>query len=164
MGKSPRAWYERYQSAVTRNGLSSSPHDSALFACHSSSEPVILLLYVDDMIITGLDTSDGSQVFLVNVVYLGILTPFRNNNLLDNYNINSMNSIMYLLLFVPVLKTSLSGENIKPNNQAYELFLFEFQYPVKFWTTNALVPIKSSYIVYSKMELQVFGLASELQP
>jgi len=50
--------------AVTRNGFSSSPHDSALFACHSSSEPIILLLYVDDMIITGPDTSDGSQVFL----------------------------------------------------------------------------------------------------
>lgn len=64
MGKSPCAWYEHYQSAVTRNGFSSSPHDSALFACHSSSEPIILLLYVDDMIITGPDTSDGSQVFL----------------------------------------------------------------------------------------------------
>ena len=112
MGKSPSAWYERYQSAVTRNGFSSSPHDSALFACHSS-EPVILLLYVDDMIITGPDTSDGSQVFLVNVVYLGILTPFRSNSLFDNYNINSMNSIMYLLLLVPVLKPSLSGGKYK---------------------------------------------------
>lgn len=54
MGESPHAWYERYQSAVTRNGFSSSPHDSALFACPSSSKPVILLLYVDDMIITTL--------------------------------------------------------------------------------------------------------------
>jgi len=59
-------------------------------------------------------------------------------------------------------------ENIKPNIQAYELFLFEFQYPVKFWTTNALVPITGVPILYNQrtliMELQVFGLASELQP
>lgn len=58
-------------------------------------------------------------------------------------------------------------ENIKPNNQAYELFLFEFQYPVKFWTSNALVPITGAPILYTQrtliMELLVFGLASELR-
>lgn len=62
MGESPRAWYERYQSAVTRIGFSSSAHDSALFVRHSSSGPVILLLYVDDMIITGPDTAGIMEV------------------------------------------------------------------------------------------------------
>lgn len=80
-----RAWYEHYQSAVTRNGFSSSAHDSTLFASHASSEQIILLVFVDDMIITGPETSDGSQVFLVNLGLVGILTPFRNYSLFDNY-------------------------------------------------------------------------------
>lgn len=59
-------------------------------------------------------------------------------------------------------------ETIKPNSQTYELFLFEFLYPVKFCTTNVLVPITGAPVLPNQgtliMELHVFGLDSELQP
>jgi hypothetical protein len=52
--KAPHAWFERFASVVTAAGFSPSAHDPALFV-HCSSYGRTLLLYVDDMIITGDD-------------------------------------------------------------------------------------------------------------
>ena len=52
--KAPRAWFQRFASVVTAAGFSASTHDPALFV-HTSSRGRTLLLYVDDMIITGDD-------------------------------------------------------------------------------------------------------------
>lgn len=56
--QAPRAWYERFSNVVTSLGFTSSPHDSALFVRLTSAGRILLLLYVDDMIITG-DDSNG---------------------------------------------------------------------------------------------------------
>lgn len=56
------AWYERFQSAIVKIGFLSCAHDSALFVCQSSSGPIILLLYVDDMIITDADSTGILEV------------------------------------------------------------------------------------------------------
>jgi hypothetical protein len=51
--QAPRAWFQRFASAVTAAGFSASSHNSALFVHTSSRGRTLLLLYVDDMIITG---------------------------------------------------------------------------------------------------------------
>jgi hypothetical protein len=53
--QSPCAWFERFASVVTVAGFSPNAHDPALFVHTSSHGRTLLLLYVDDMIITGDD-------------------------------------------------------------------------------------------------------------
>lgn len=58
--QAPRAWFEKFRTFILTYGFSPSPHDSATFTCTSDHGIVILLLYVDDMVITGSDL-DGIQ-------------------------------------------------------------------------------------------------------
>jgi hypothetical protein len=53
--QAPRAWFERFTSVVTAAGLTPSDHDPALFVHASKRGRTLLLLYVDDMLITGDD-------------------------------------------------------------------------------------------------------------
>ena len=53
--QAPRAWFQRFASVVLGAGFSASNHDPALFVHTSSRGRTLLLLYVDDMIITGDD-------------------------------------------------------------------------------------------------------------
>ncbi|CAM9001867.1 unnamed protein product [Rhodiola kirilowii] len=53
--QAPRAWFERFSSVITAAGFSPSAHDPALFVHTSSRGRTLLLLYVDDMLITGDD-------------------------------------------------------------------------------------------------------------
>ncbi|KAJ9554225.1 hypothetical protein OSB04_018270 [Centaurea solstitialis] len=56
--QAPRAWFEKFSKTVLSLGFSASNYDSGLFTRTSDSESILLLLYVDDMIITG-DDSNG---------------------------------------------------------------------------------------------------------
>ncbi|KAL4023389.1 hypothetical protein IC575_017141 [Cucumis melo] len=51
--QAPRAWFATFSSTITQLGFTSSSHDSSLFTRQTSRGIVLLLLYVDDMIITG---------------------------------------------------------------------------------------------------------------
>ncbi|CAM8968928.1 unnamed protein product [Rhodiola kirilowii] len=53
--QAPRARFERFSSVITAAGFSPSAHDPALFVHTSSRGRTLLLLYVDDMLITGDD-------------------------------------------------------------------------------------------------------------
>ncbi|WVZ84521.1 hypothetical protein U9M48_031548 [Paspalum notatum var. saurae] len=53
--RAPQAWFQHSASMVTAAGFSASAHDPALFVHTSSRGHTLLLLYVDDMIITGDD-------------------------------------------------------------------------------------------------------------
>ncbi|KAG9454499.1 hypothetical protein H6P81_007403 [Aristolochia fimbriata] len=53
--QAPRAWFSTLCSKIVKFGYTQSSHDSALFIRQSSSDIVLLLLYVDDMMITGDD-------------------------------------------------------------------------------------------------------------
>jgi hypothetical protein len=53
--QAPRAWFERFSTAITAAGFQPSQHDPALFVHISPRGRTLLLLYVDDMIITGDD-------------------------------------------------------------------------------------------------------------
>jgi hypothetical protein len=53
--QAPRAWFQRFASVVTGAGFFASAHDPTLFVHVSPRGRTLLLLYVDDMIITGDD-------------------------------------------------------------------------------------------------------------
>jgi hypothetical protein len=53
--QAPRAWFQRFASVVTDAGFFAGAHDPILFVHMSSRGRTLLLLYVDDMIITGDD-------------------------------------------------------------------------------------------------------------
>ena len=51
--QAPRAWYDRFSSFLLAHGFSCSLVDPSLFILHSSLGSLILLLYIDDMLLTG---------------------------------------------------------------------------------------------------------------
>ena len=53
--QAPRAWFAKFSSTISQHGFSSSSFDTALFLRRFGHGISILLLYVDDMIITGDD-------------------------------------------------------------------------------------------------------------
>jgi hypothetical protein len=65
--QAPRAWFQRFASVVTAAGFSASAHDPALFVHTSPRGRIILLLYVDDMIITG---DDADFIACLNAQFL----------------------------------------------------------------------------------------------
>ncbi|WVZ62539.1 hypothetical protein U9M48_012278 [Paspalum notatum var. saurae] len=60
--QAPRAWFQRFASVIHAAGFSSSDHDPALFIHVSPRGRTLLLLYVDDMLITGDDPDHISRV------------------------------------------------------------------------------------------------------
>ncbi|WJZ82231.1 hypothetical protein VitviT2T_002006 [Vitis vinifera] len=55
--QAPRAWFAKFSSTIFRLGYTASPYDSALFLRRTDKGTILLLLYVNDMIITGDDLS-----------------------------------------------------------------------------------------------------------
>ena len=53
--QAPRAWFSKFSSTIFRLGYTASPYDSTLFLRRTDRGTILLLLYVDDMIITGDD-------------------------------------------------------------------------------------------------------------
>ena len=51
--QAPRAWFEKFRSTLLSFSFTQSQYDSSLFLHTSTSGIVILLVYVDDIIITG---------------------------------------------------------------------------------------------------------------
>ena len=58
--QAPRAWFAKFSSTNSQHSFSGNSFDTALFLRRSSHGITILLLYVDDMIITG-DDMQGVQ-------------------------------------------------------------------------------------------------------
>ncbi|XP_057734655.1 uncharacterized mitochondrial protein AtMg00810-like [Arachis stenosperma] len=56
--QAPREWFDKFNITICSLGFTSSPHENVLFIRKSEHGVVLLLLYVDDMIITG-DDVDG---------------------------------------------------------------------------------------------------------
>ena len=55
--QAPRAWFTKFSSTIFRLGYTASPYDSALFLRRIDKGTILLLLYVDDMIISSDDLS-----------------------------------------------------------------------------------------------------------
>ena len=58
--QSPRAWFGRVTKAMTSKEYQQSQADLTLFIKHSTGKILILLVYVDDILITG-DDEEGKQ-------------------------------------------------------------------------------------------------------
>ena len=56
--QAPRAWFAKFSSTISRLGYMASHYNSALFLRRTDKDTILLLLYVDNMIITGDDLSD----------------------------------------------------------------------------------------------------------
>ena len=55
--QAPRAWFVQFSSTISCLGYMASHYDFALFLRRTDKDTILLLLYVDDMIITGDDLS-----------------------------------------------------------------------------------------------------------
>ncbi|KAJ1692595.1 hypothetical protein LUZ63_009293 [Rhynchospora breviuscula] len=55
--QSPRAWFSTLSSALVAYGFLASNYDPSLFVYHRHGHTVVVLVYVDDIIITGSDTA-----------------------------------------------------------------------------------------------------------
>ena len=58
--QAPWVWFDKFNSTISRLGHMASYYDSALFLRRTDKGTILLLLYVDDMIITG-DDLNGIQ-------------------------------------------------------------------------------------------------------
>lgn len=56
--QAPRVWFSKFSSTIGSLGFTSCPYDYALFQCSSLTDTNLVLLYVNDMIIT-CDDPDG---------------------------------------------------------------------------------------------------------
>ena len=81
--QAPRAWFERYSSVIQAAGFSPSEHDPALFIHTSNHGRTLLLLYVDDMLITGDDV----------VGYI----DFVKKKLSEQFKMSDLGSLSYFL-------------------------------------------------------------------
>ncbi|CAM8931172.1 unnamed protein product [Rhodiola kirilowii] len=55
--QAPRAWFQRFSSFLLKLGFSCSRADTSLFIFHQQSNLIYLLIYVDDIIVTGNNSS-----------------------------------------------------------------------------------------------------------
>jgi len=60
--QSPKAWYDRISKWLQEHGLTQSKSDCNLYFCRRNGKLTILLLYVDDLIITGDDQETISKL------------------------------------------------------------------------------------------------------
>ncbi|WJZ84417.1 hypothetical protein VitviT2T_004022 [Vitis vinifera] len=60
--QSPRAWFGRFSSAMRKYGFQQSNSDHTLFLKHQVGKITALIVYVDDMIITGDDVEEISKL------------------------------------------------------------------------------------------------------
>ncbi|VVA28366.1 PREDICTED: Retrovirus-related Pol poly from transposon, partial [Prunus dulcis] len=60
--QSPRAWFGRFTMAMKNNGFKQCNSDHTLFLKHRKGKVTALIIYVDDMIITGNDKQEISQL------------------------------------------------------------------------------------------------------
>ena len=55
--QAPRSWYERLKSTLIKWGFQNAISDTSLFFLRNKNQVVFLLIYVDDILITGNDIS-----------------------------------------------------------------------------------------------------------
>ena len=51
----PHAWYEKMHAYLTAHGFCNSPSESTLYVRRDSDALLVIVLYVDDMLLTRLD-------------------------------------------------------------------------------------------------------------
>ncbi|CAM8919891.1 unnamed protein product [Rhodiola kirilowii] len=62
--QAPRAWFTKLGSFLLHHGFQSCKSDTSLFIRHSGDSVLYILVYVDDLIITGSRSADITQLSL----------------------------------------------------------------------------------------------------
>lgn len=77
--QSPRAWFDKFSKVIETIGFTRSSSDSSLFTHHSAQGYVVLLVYVDDIIVTGDNLAGISKVkaHLASQFHIKDLGPLR---------------------------------------------------------------------------------------
>nr|KYP52254.1 Retrovirus-related Pol polyprotein from transposon TNT 1-94 [Cajanus cajan] len=60
--QSPRAWFGRFSTLVQQFGMIRSEADHSVFYRHSTARCIYLIVYVDDIVLTGSDHHGISQI------------------------------------------------------------------------------------------------------
>ena len=60
--QSPRAWFERFSKALKAEGYTQGLSDDTMFFKHQGGKKAILIVYVDDIILTGDDIEEISRI------------------------------------------------------------------------------------------------------
>jgi len=80
--QAPRAWFEKFRFTLLRLSFVQSQYDSSLFQCKTSAGLILLLVYVDDIVITGTDS---------------ILIGNLKQNLQASFHMKDLGSLTYFL-------------------------------------------------------------------
>uniref|UniRef100_A0A803PQ81 Reverse transcriptase Ty1/copia-type domain-containing protein n=1 Tax=Cannabis sativa TaxID=3483 RepID=A0A803PQ81_CANSA len=77
LNQAPRARYDKFKTALESWGFPNSVSDSSLFHAHIDNQLLIVLVYVDDILITGANPRSIQQIItnLHNQFALKILRP-----------------------------------------------------------------------------------------
>ena len=60
--QAPRVWFAKFSFTISRLGYMASHYDSTLFLHHTDKGTILLVLYVDDKIITSDDLNDIQEL------------------------------------------------------------------------------------------------------
>jgi hypothetical protein len=80
--QAPRAWFENFRSTLLCFSFVQSQYDSSLFLCKTLAGLVLLLVYVDDIVITGTDSN---------------LIEHLKQNLRASFHMKDLGPLMYFL-------------------------------------------------------------------
>jgi hypothetical protein len=132
--QAPRAWFAKFSSIVHQFSFSSSPLDTTLFIRRSDMGMILLLLYVDDMIITGNDHSGISdfKIFLhqqFEMKDLGHLSYFLGLEVFSDstgYYLSQAKYAFDLLSRAGLTDTKIISTPLKMNARLTPFFFFFF--------------------------------------
>lgn len=79
--QAPRQWFERLQTALLQLGFKASKCDPSLFTYVSQGNTIYILVYVDDIIITG----NSSSLLHTIITKLNVSFSLRQLGDLDNF-------------------------------------------------------------------------------
>ena len=104
--QSPWAWYAKLSSVLMLNGLKQSNADPSLFVKRSNSGIIVVLIYVDDIVITGDDQNEISKLKIL---------------LHNRFSIKDLGTLKYFL----GLEVAYSKNGIFLNQRKYVLDLLQ---------------------------------------
>jgi hypothetical protein len=120
--QAPRAWFQHFSSFLLQLGFLISKADSSLFVHHSAAGMIYLLLYVDNMVLT------GSNPSLIKTLITRLSTEFA---------MKDLGSLHYFL-------------GVEVHHNSYGLFLSQTKYALDLLHRADMVeakPITTSYVV-----------------
>ncbi|XP_073109562.1 uncharacterized protein [Elaeis guineensis] len=106
--QSPRAWFDRFRRAIIQMGYKQSNADHTLFFRHNKGKIAVLIVYVDDIVVTGDDSEEIAHL----KAQLAQAFEARNARIFENESTNP-NALMRQLLVMRVLQQHLLSRIIK---------------------------------------------------